>query len=151
MQELSEKTKSILKKSEHLIWGNLSQLTHRMYEIMFEKYPETKALFKNFRKHQPDVFGAAVMCHLLSIDDPEVLNSFRISICRKHVQACVEEKHYSMMAESLFIAMEEILKDQVTQEIIDAWEKWYYFIANLLIERERDHYQGKRLLFPDDN
>ena len=150
MEKLSESTKAILKETEHLFWGNKDQITHRMYELMFQKYPETKKLFKEFRKHQPDVFGAALMCHLVSLDEPEVLQSFRITICRKHVKAGVQEKHYSMMAESLFIAMKEILKEKATDEMIDAWEKWFYFIANLLIERERDHYQKIRLLFPKD-
>lgn len=150
MENLSESTKSILKETENLFWENKDQITHRMYEIMFDKYPETKTLFKEFRKHQPDVFGAALMCHFVSLDEPEVLQSFRVSICRKHVMAGVKEEHYSMMAESLFAAMNEILKDNATKKMIDAWEKWFFFIANLLIERERDHYQRKHLLFPKD-
>lgn len=149
METVSEDTKAVLKKSEHLFWEYQDQINHRMYEIMFEKYPETKKLFKEFRKQQPNIFGAALMCHFVSLDKPEVLQSFRNNICQSHVRAGVKEEHYSMMAESLFTAMEEILKEHATIEVIKAWEKWYFFIANLLIERERDHYQGKRLLFPE--
>ncbi len=151
MQKLSESTKAKLKETEHLFWEHKDKITHRMYAIMFEEYPQTKKLFKEFRKHQPDVLGAALMCHLVSLDEPEVLQSFRISICRKHVLAEVQEEHYSMMAESLLKAMQEILEEKATREMIDAWEKWFFFISNLLIERERDHYQKKRLLFPADS
>jgi len=77
VEKLSENTKAILKETEHLFWENQDRITHRMYEIMFDKYPETKTLFKEFRKHQPNVFGAALMCHLVSKDEPEVLQSFR--------------------------------------------------------------------------
>ena len=150
METLSESTIKVLNETEHLFWENQDQITHRMYEIMFDKYPETKSLFNKFRKHQPNIFGAAMMCHLVSKEEPEVLESFRVGICRSHVKAGVQEEHYAMMAESLFIAMEEILKEKATEEMINAWKTWYYFIANLLIEREREHYQEKRLLYPKE-
>ena len=151
MEKLSESTKNILKDTDGLFWANKEQISQRMYEILFEKYPETKKLFKAFEKHQPNVFSAALLSHLVTLENSdEVLASFRISICRKHVQAGVKEEHYSMMAECLFEAMEEVLQEKATKEMIDAWEKWFYFMSNLLIERERDHYQGKHLLFPKD-
>ena len=150
MENLSDETKKILNGSESLFRENEEEITNRMYQIMFDTYPETKSLFKEFRKEQPRVFSAALMFHLLTINYPQdVLLSFRIGACRSHVKAGVQEKHYSMMAESLLKAMKVVLQDKVTDEMINAWEKWFFFVANLLIERERDHYQGKKLLFPE--
>lgn len=148
MERLSENTKAILKSSEHLFLDRQEEITTRMYEIMFAKHPEIKPMFNEAREHQPKIFAAAVMCHFISMDDPEVLQSFRISICRQHVKAGVKEEHYSLLSEALFEAMKEVLRNEATEEVIDAWEKWYFFLANLLIERERDHYQGKHLLVP---
>lgn len=148
MEKLSDSTRAILKESGHLFIDHQDEITSRMYEIMFARHPEIKSMFERSQKHQPKIFAAAVMCHLVSMDNPEVLQSFRITMCRRHVMAGVKEEHYSMMAEALFEAMNEVLKDEATDEIIDAWKKWYYFLANLLIDRERDHYQGKHLLFP---
>lgn len=54
-----------------------------------------------------------------------------------------------MLADALISAMKEKLNDEFDQETIDAWEKWFYFLSNLLIERERDHYSGKKSLFPE--
>ena len=151
MQKLSESTKAKLKETEHLFWEYKDRITRRMYEIMFGEHPETRKLFKEFRKHQPDVLGAALMCHLVSLDEPEVLQSFRVSICRKHVLAGVQEEHYPMMAESLLKAMQETLEEKATRDMMDAWEKWFLFISSLLIEREHDHYRKRRLLFPADS
>ncbi len=148
MENVSQETKKLLKDTEHIIWDKQIEVTHRMYEILFEKYPETKSLFNNFRSHQPNMFAAALMAHMISLDEPEVLLSFRVGICRSHVKAGVKEEHYPMLADALISAIKELLSDQMDEKTIDVWQKWYYFLANLLIERERDHYAEKHLLFP---
>ena len=148
MENVSEQTRKVLKDTEHLLWEKQVEVTTRMYEILFEKYPETKHLFKKFRSHQPNMFAAALMAHMMSLDEPEELLSLRVGICRSHVNAGVKEEHYPMLADALISAMRELLSEQMDEKTIAAWEKWYYFLANLLIERERDHYQGKHLLFP---
>ncbi|MFK7795267.1 MAG: globin domain-containing protein [Gammaproteobacteria bacterium] len=148
MENISEQTRHILKDTEHLLWEKQVEVTTRMYEILFEKYPETKNLFQRFRSHQPNMFAAALMAHMMSLDEPEELLSLRVGICRNHVIAGVKEEHYPMLADALISAMRELLSEQMDENTIAAWEKWYYFLANLLIERERDHYQEKHLLFP---
>jgi nitric oxide dioxygenase len=149
MENISKETRKILKDTEHILWGKQVEVTTRMYEILFEKYPETKSLFKNLRSHQPNMFAAALMAHMMSIDEPEELLSLRVGICRRHVSAGVKEQHYPMLADALISAMRELLSEQMDDKTIDAWEKWYYFLANLLIERERDHYEQKHLLYPN--
>ena len=149
MENVSAETRQQLRDTEHLFWEEQIKITKRMYEILFERYPETKHLFKEFRKQQPNIFGTALMAHMMSLDDPEVLLSFRAGIARSHVKSGVKEKHYPMLADALLSAMKEVLKDRISEEALGAWQKWYYFLSNLLIERERDHYQGKNLLFPE--
>jgi len=148
METLDEKTKKLLKESKQIFFERELQITTRMYEILFERYPETKKLFKNNRSQQPNVFGAAMMAHMTSMDDPMALKSTRSGIAQNHVKAGVKEEHYPLLAEALFSAMEEQLPGQMDEKTIKAWEVWYWYLANLLIERERDHYEGKKLLFP---
>lgn len=151
MDTLDNETKKILQESEHLLMEYQDQITSRMYEIMFDRHPDIKVMFKHARNHQPKVFAAALMSHIVSMDDLDVLQSFRISICRRHVVAGVKEEHYAIMSDALFEAMEEVLKDHATVTIINAWKIWFNYLAKLFIERERDHYEGKHLLFPDDS
>ncbi len=148
MENISQQTREILKATEHIPWDKQVEVTSRMYEILFEKYPETRLLFKNFRSQQPNIFAAALMAHMLSLDEPEMLLSFRVGICRSHVSAGVKEEHYPMLADALISAIRELLSEQMNEETIHAWETWYYFLANLFIEREREHYQQKHALFP---
>ena len=149
MENVSDETRKILRETEHIFWSRQIEVTNRMYEVLFEKYPQTKKLFKAFRSQQPNIFAAALMAHMLSLDDPDVLLSFRVSIARSHVKAGVKEEHYPMMADALITAMRELLSDQMDKETIDAWEEWYCFLANLLMGREREHYEKTRPLFPE--
>jgi len=150
MEYLDKDTKKLLKESKHVFFERELLITTRMYEILFERYPATKKLFKEFRSQQPNVFGAAIMAHMTSIDDLEALKSTRAGIAQNHVKAGVKEEHYPQLAEALFAAMEEQLPGQMDEKTIKAWETWYWYLSNLLINRERDHYEGNQLLFPGD-
>lgn len=90
MEHVCKNTRELLKKTEHIFWKKELEITSRMYEILFERHPETKSLFKEFRSQQPNIFGAALMAHMISLDDPEVLLSFRVGIARSHVKANVQ-------------------------------------------------------------
>tara|TARA_R110002074_G_scaffold238279_3_gene410208 strand:+ start:72 stop:560 length:489 start_codon:yes stop_codon:yes gene_type:complete len=149
MERLSEKTWKIVSESRPLFMKHHTNISNRMYQIMFENNPEIKSMFANAPFNQPRMFEAAILAHLVSKEDPEVLNSYRAGICSHHVEAGVKEEHYDMMAEALFKSMSEILKEEATPEILDAWQKWFYFMANLLIERERQHYSGEKRLYPE--
>ena len=139
---------ALLQVSTGLFLDHSDQITKRMYEIMFEKFPETKELFNSFRRVQPRKFAAAIMAHMISKEDLDVLTSFRVGIARSHVVAGVKSKHYNMMAQCLILALNEVLEDKVSEEILDAWYAWFMYLAKLLIDRESLHYEGTHLLFP---
>ena len=123
MENLSEKTRELLKKTAPLFWEKKLEVTTRMYQILFQRYPETKSLFKEFRAKQPNMFVAALMAHMMSIDDPEVLLSFRVGIARSHVMAGVQEKHYPLLGDALNSAMRELLSNEFDEQTFQAWEQ----------------------------
>ncbi|MCL4157587.1 UNVERIFIED_CONTAM: hypothetical protein GTU68_018391, partial [Idotea baltica] len=44
-----------------------------MYDILFEKYPETKALFSGAPEDQPKVLAGAVSAYAMNIDNLDAL------------------------------------------------------------------------------
>ncbi len=116
---------------------------------MFEHYSETKQLFNPFRKKQPRKYSAAVMAHIVSKDNLDVLTSYRVSIARQHMIAGVKSKHYGMMARCLTVAMNEVLQDKVSEETFTAWHLWFMYFTSLMIEREKRRYNGSHRLFPE--
>ncbi len=149
MQRLSEQTWKIINDSQPLFMKYHTDISNHMYKNLFEKHPELKPMFANAPFNQPRMFEGAILAFLISKDDPEVLTSYIVGICSRHVEAGVKEEHYDMMAEALFESMKEVMKDEASQEMLDAWQKWFYYIANLLIDREKQHYSGQKRLYPE--
>jgi nitric oxide dioxygenase len=149
MERLSDKTWQVITETQSLFMKHHKDISMLMYKKMFENHPELKPMFANAPFNQPRMFEAAIMAFLVSKDDPDFLHSYRVGICSHHVEAGVKEEHYDMMAEALFDSMSEVMKDEATPEMIDAWKKWFYFMANILMEREKQHYSGEKRLFPE--
>lgn len=149
MERLSEKTLQVLAETQPLFMKHHKEISNQMYKHLFEKHPELKSMFANAPFNQPRMFEGAVLAFLVSKDDPEYLNSFRVGICSRHVEAGVKEEHYDMMAEAFFDSVKEVMQEEATPEMIDAWHKWFYFMANVLMDREKKHYSGEKRLFPE--
>ena len=150
MNPPDSQTHLLLQESRGLFLDYADEITERMYEIMFKKFPETEELFNPFRKVQPRKFAAAIMAHIISKEDLDVLISFRVGIARSHVKAGVKSEHYSMMAHSLTAALKDVLGNRIFEEILNAWHTWFMYLARLLIEREKLHYDGSHLLYPEE-
>jgi nitric oxide dioxygenase len=61
-------------------------------------------------------------------------------IAQKHLRASVVPAHYQVVAEALIQSIKEVLGDAATPEIITAWGEAYWFLADILIGREKALY-----------
>ena len=61
-------------------------------------------------------------------------------IAQHHVNSLVKSEHYPIVAESLLQALKDVLGDVITDEIVTAWKEAYWFLADILIEREKALY-----------
>src|SRR5699024_7011102 len=50
-------------------------------------------------------------------------------------------EQYPIVGKYLLLAMEEVLKEAATEEVLDAWERAYGIIASVFIETEKVMYQ----------
>ena len=57
-------------------------------------------------------------------------------IAQKHIGYAILPEHYPFVAEALLGAIAEVLGEAATEEILQAWGEAYWFLADLLIERE---------------
>ena len=142
MAELSAKTKEIVKSTAPAIKAKAEKLTGRMYDIMFSTYPYAKALFKNAPANQPQVLARSIVGYAENIDRLDALKDVLDKIAVHHIQASILPEHYSWVGNSLLQAIKDTLGTAATDEIMDAWGQAYWFLANVLIERERELYQS---------
>ncbi|UFS63245.1 globin domain-containing protein [Sulfurimonas sp. HSL-3221] len=137
---LSKETIEIIKATAKPVAENAEAITARMYEILFEHYPETQALFKAASPDQHKKLAAAVGAYAANIEKPELLGEALEKMARMHVRAGVLPEHYPAVGVSLLTAVKEVLGDAATDEVLSAWREAYFFLGDLLIAREKALY-----------
>lgn len=140
---LSQHTIEIVKATAAPIAINAEAITTRMYEILFANYPETKILFQNASSDQHKKLAGAVAAYAANIDNLAVLSKAVENMAQKHVNTMVKPEHYPMVGVSLLEAVKDVLGDAATDTVIKAWKEAYFFLADILIAREKELYAEK--------
>ncbi|KHF25053.1 globin domain-containing protein [Solemya velum gill symbiont] len=143
--ELSQKTIVIVKESIPIIQEHGLEISSRMYDILFEKYPETKALFSGPIEKQPKILTTAIAAYAENIDQIEKLHDKLMYIANTHVKSHVLEEHYPMVGDAILLAMKEVLADKATSEILEAWGEAYAYLAEILTMNEKQLYAFTRV------
>ncbi len=137
---LSPRAIEIVKVTAAPIKINAEVITRRMYEILFADFPETKALFEGSDPDQHKKLAAVVAAYAANIENLEGLDTAVEKIAVAHVNKNIKPEHYPMVGASILKAIKEVLGDTANDEVIDAWKEAYYFLAEILIAREKELY-----------
>lgn len=138
---LSQKTIDAIKATTPLVGKNAEKITTRMYEILFSKYPETKAMFNDAPSDQHKKLAGAIAAFASNIDKLEALSGAVEKMAARHVATNVQPEHYPMVADALITAIGDVLGDDFTDEYKEAWVEAYTFLADILIKREQELYK----------
>ncbi len=57
-------------------------------------------------------------------------------MAHKHVSFDIMPKHYPIVGECILEAIQIVLAEKATKEVMDAWTEGYQFLADLLIDIE---------------
>jgi nitric oxide dioxygenase len=140
---LSAQTIALVKATVPALEAHGLEITRRMYQRMFAN-EAIRDLF-NQSHHgetgsQPKALASAILAYAHNIERLEVLGPAVERIAQKHVGLQILPEHYPAVAESLLGAIKDILGDAATDEILAAWGEAYWFLANILIGREKQIY-----------
>jgi len=135
---LSEQTQTTIKSTLPLLHAQGEAIAARTYEILFDKYPQTNILFTKAPPNQPQLLAKAIIHYCEYIDDLSALDQLLDNIAAKHLKMDVHPGHYPMLGHSWLQAVQEVMGDDFTEEMLSAWKDAYFFLADLLIERERE-------------
>ncbi len=141
---ISQQTIDIVKSTAPVLKKHGKTITTRMYEIMFHKYPEVKAQFDMSAQangSQPAKLANAVCSYAIHIDNLEALNAMVDRIAHRHVQTHVLPEQYPIVGECLLQAIQEVLGNIATEEVMTAWTEAYQALAGVFINREQQIYQ----------
>lgn len=143
-EPLSPETIAIIKATAPALQQHGVAITTRMYERLFVD-PEIKALFDQAAQtsgEQPKRLAAAILAFANNVDRLEVIDAAVNKICSRHVAIHIKAEHYPAVANALLPAIKDVLGDAATDEILNAWGQAYWFLADLMISREKALYQN---------
>ncbi|MBA1204393.1 hypothetical protein G7009_21990 [Pseudomonas capeferrum] len=142
-EPLSPATIAIIKSTAPALQKHGVEITTRMYERLFID-PEIKALFDEAAHksgEQPKRLAAAILAFANNVDRLEAIDSAVNNICARHVATHIKAEHYPAVANALLPAIKDVLGDAATDEVLNAWGQAYWFLADLMISREKALYQ----------
>ena len=137
---LSPKTIKIVKESAELITTNDTKITKKMYSILFEKHPNFQVFFKDAPANQYMKLAEALSAYAINVEKLHILRPALSVIAREHVRVKIKPVQYPIIGMALIQAIEDVLGDTASLELIDAWREVYKHIANVLIEIEKEMY-----------
>jgi nitric oxide dioxygenase len=143
-RQLTQNTIAIVKATVPALEAHGLSITRRMYERMFQN-EVIRNLF-NQSHHgetgsQPKALAVAVLAYAQNIDNLGVLTSAVERIAQKHVGLNILPEHYPAVGEALLGAIRDVLGEAATPEILAAWGEAYWFLAEVLIGREKQIYE----------
>lgn len=141
--ELSPARVALIKQSWDAIEGNSSPgLTgkpdgyfgERFYDILFERYPSTKALFKDQKQQARALSGMISRAvQLLAVDDIESVAQALTQLATRHHRYGTKPEHYGPVGECLVAAITEAFADDLEAETAGAWVHLYSTICSVMI------------------
>lgn len=136
---LSSEERDLVRDSFRVVSRDRRQAATRFYEILFERAPETRALFVNDLEQQ----GAELMSKLglivAELQNVQALAPVLEDLALRHVAYGVKPHHYPAVGAALVEMLAEVVGDAFTPETRAAWEKAYAELAEVMIRSAYSH------------
>ncbi|MEE3499919.1 NO-inducible flavohemoprotein [Acidiphilium acidophilum] len=137
---LRPSTIAVVKETVPALAAHGSTITREMYSRLFRN-EHIRMLFNQANQGesgaQTHALAAAILGYARNIDNPGVLGAVIERITQKHVGYNIMSEHYPFVAEALLEAIAHVLGEAATPEILSAWGEAYWFLAEILKEREQ--------------
>ncbi|PHR56394.1 MAG: hypothetical protein COA44_08540 [Arcobacter sp.] len=137
---MTQNTMEIIKATAPVIKEHGEAITTAMYKLLFEAHPEAKELFKDAEPDQYKKLAAMVYAYAANIDNLGALGKGVEKVANLHVNVNIEPKHYPWVGQALLGAIQEVLGEAATPEIMNAWKEAYFFLADVFINKEKEIY-----------
>lgn len=129
---------TLLRQSFQLVIQRMPDLTDRFYEILFERYPATEAMFAPSRRsRQKNMLKVALIAVLDHLEDSAWLVSTLKNLGARHVAYGVTDQMYEWVGDSLLATLREAAGVDWSAELESAWTDAYLAIAGLMIQGAR--------------
>lgn len=140
---LSKKDIELVKSTVPLLEQGGTAITEHFYTRMFANNPELKHIFNMSNQHtnkQRIALFEAILAYAKNIENISVLQAAVERIAQKHTSFNIQPQHYDIVGLHLIETMRELLGNQFSADIEQAWKTAYSVLANVFIQREEEIY-----------
>ena len=138
---LSEATVAVVRATVPALAAHGHAVTTAMYRRLFRD-ERIAALFNHANQDgdnaQAHALAGAIVAYARNIDDLGALSAALERIAQKHVGYHILPEHYPFVARALLGAIEDVLGDAATPQVLAAWGEAYWLLADLLKRREAE-------------
>jgi hemoglobin-like flavoprotein len=123
----------LLRTSFALVVEREPEVTHRFYDVLFEKYPQVKPLFgKRSRADQERMLRDMLVAIVDHVEDGSWLQNQLGALGSKHSDYGVKPEMYAWVGDSLLTTLKEVAGDDWTPDIEETWTQAYGAVAGLM-------------------
>lgn len=133
-----------IKSTIPLLEAGGTALTAHFYQRMFKHNPELMHIFNMSNQksgRQQAALFEAIAAYAKNIENLEVLTTAVERIAHKHTSLAIKAEHYAIVGHHLIETLRELLPEQFSKDVEEAWTSAYTFLANIFINREQQLYQ----------
>lgn len=141
---MTTEQKQLVKETVPILKEHGVLLTTHFYNRMFTHNPELKNIFNmgnQQNKKQQTALAMAVLAYAEHIENPSVLLPVVDHIGHKHTSLDIRPEHYIIVGNHLIASIKEVLGDAASPELLEAWTKAYYQLADLMSGHEQSIYK----------
>ncbi len=137
---------NIVKSTIPLLESGGTAITEHFYKRLFTYNPELKDIFNMSNQEtgrQKTALFEAILAYAKNIDNLAVLKHAVERITQKHTSFYIQPEHYQVVGLHLIETLRELLPEQFTQQVEDAWTSAYGVLATIFINREEELYSER--------
>ena len=123
---------TLLQDSFALVAAKETDLAARFYEILFERYPQTRPMFRRRTEEQAKMLTSALAAVVAHVEDTDWLVATLKPMGAKHVSYGVTNEMYDWVGECLIAALDEVCGSDFTPAVKATWVAAFGAIASLM-------------------
>jgi len=140
---LTPEQNQIVKSTVPVLQQHGEEITRVFYQQLLAAHPELTSIFPAANQEdgtQARRLAAAILAYAANVDRLSNLSGAVDAIGHRHVGLGVLPEQYPVVGTHLLQAIQTVLGDAATKEVLDAWAAAYGQLAAIMIEHERGLY-----------
>jgi len=116
-------------------------ITRVFYQQLLEEHPELRPMFGTGDQEngaQAKRLAGAILAYAGNIDRLDLLGTAVTNIAHRHVNLEVRPEHYPIVGKHLLGALQTVLGEAATPEVLEAWAAAYDQLAAIMIALEAE-------------